>query len=246
MRSHLLHGKVRHRRFRPVTYELEHDVFYVALDLSKIEPVAGRLRLASRNRGNLLTFRDRDHWLPPSDDLQVSVLAHLRAEGFVAEGWRITLITNLRVLGYVFNPASFYLCRDRSGELQAVLIEVHNTYHERHVYTLRPQRHGSGYEASMDKDLYVSPFISMDARYTVRVQDDPGGVRIAIAEDEAGQPLLVATLMLRRARLTDRMLIRLLLRMPFVTHKTMGAIHLHAFRLWRRGVTFHRHSGLAR
>ncbi len=33
MRSHLLEGKVRHRRARPFVYALEHDVFYVALDL---------------------------------------------------------------------------------------------------------------------------------------------------------------------------------------------------------------------
>jgi DUF1365 family protein len=34
----------------------------------------------------------------------------------------------------------------------------------------------------------------------------------------------------------------MLLRMPFVTHKTIAAIHLHAWRLWRRGLTFQRHS----
>jgi hypothetical protein len=96
----------------------------------------------------------------------------------------------------------------------------------------------------MDKDLYVSPFIDMDARYTVRVQDDPGSLRIAITETEHGEALLTATLVLRRARLTDRTLARLLLRIPFATHKTIAAIHLHAWRLWRQGIRFHRHSGV--
>ena len=45
-------------------------------------------------------------------------------------------MTNLRVLGYVFNPASFYLCRDADGLLQIVIVEVHNTHGERHLYTL--------------------------------------------------------------------------------------------------------------
>ena len=98
----------------------------------------------------------------------------------------------------------------------------------------------------MDKDFYVSPFIDMDARYTVRVQDDPTTLRIAITETERDAPLLSATLVLRRAPLTDRMLARLLLRIPFATQKTIAAIHLHAWRLWRRGVRFHRHSQVAR
>jgi len=57
VRSHILHGKVRHRRSRPVEYELEHDVFYLALDLAEIDAVARRLRLFSRNRANVLSFR---------------------------------------------------------------------------------------------------------------------------------------------------------------------------------------------
>ena len=78
MRSHLLHGKVRHRRSRPVDYELEHDVFYLALDLDEIDAVDRRLRLFSRGRRNVLTFRDSDHWLPAATDLRASVRAHLR------------------------------------------------------------------------------------------------------------------------------------------------------------------------
>ena len=37
MRSHLLEGKVRHRRSSPVEYALEHDVYYFALDLSELD-----------------------------------------------------------------------------------------------------------------------------------------------------------------------------------------------------------------
>ena len=246
LRSHLLHGKVRHRRTRPIVYELEHDVFYLALDLDEVDSVCARLRLLSRNRPNLLTFRDRDHWVPEGEDLAASVRAHLADEGFDATGWRITFIATPRVFGYQFNPASFYLCRDTNGTLRTVVIEVHNTHGERRLYTLRPRQRGSGWVDEMDKDFYVSPFIDMEARYTVRVQDDPANLRIAIAETERGEPLLTASLVLARARLSDRMLARLLLRIPFATHKTITAIHLHAWRLWRRGLHFHRHSEVTR
>jgi DUF1365 family protein len=246
LRSHLLRGTVRHRRTQPMPYELVHDVFYLALDLDEIDAVDDRLRLFSRGRRNVLSFRDQDHWVPDATDLRQAVHAHLHDEGFETGDWRITFIATPRVLGYQFNPASFYLCRDGEGLLRAVIIEVHNTHHERRLYTLRPERRGKAWVDAMDKDFYVSPFIDMDARYTVRVQDDPDRVRIAISETELGQPLLTATLVAERYRLTDRTLLRTLLRVPLATQKTIVAIHLHAFRMWRRGFTFNRHSEVAR
>jgi len=74
----------------------------------------------------------------------------------------------------------------------------------------------------------------------VHVQDDPTRLRIAINERHDGQPLLSTSLVLERRRLTNRTVLRMLLRYPLVTHKTVAMIHVHALRLWRRGLTFHR------
>jgi DUF1365 family protein len=246
VRSHLLEGKVRHRRARPFVYALEHDVYYVALDLDELDVVPRQVRLVSRNRPNLLSFRDGDHMAPPAVDLSEAARALLRTEGIDPDGWRITLIANLRVFGYVFNPASFYLCRDAAGELQVVIVEVHNTHHERHLYTLHRPTDERGFAASMDKDFYVSPFIEMVGRYTVRIRDEPGRLRISINEDQAGELLLHTSLDLTRRPLTDRTVARMLVRHPFITQKTIGLIHWHALRLWRRGAAFHRHGAATR
>jgi len=241
VRSHLLEGKVRHRRARPFTYELEHDVFFFAIDLAELDDVVARLRLVSRDRANVVSFRDGDHLLPPATDLPTDILALLRREGLDPDGWRITLVTSLRVLGYVFNPASFFLCRDGQGTLRVVVVEVHNTYGERHQYVLRRVGEDGPFVASMDKAFFVSPFIEMDARYAVHVRDDAGGLRIAIAERYDGQPVLSTSLILRRIRLTDRVLLRLLLRHPVQPQRTIALIHWHALRLWLHGATFLHH-----
>jgi DUF1365 family protein len=245
MRSHLLAGKVRHRRSSPFVYELEHNVWYFALDLDEIDEVASKLRLVSRNRRDVLTFRDDDHMHASAGSLAESVREHLSSHGVDPADWRITLITNLRILGHVFNPASFYLCRDAGGELRVVIVEVSNTHGERRLYTLWPERRGDEHRASMEKDFYVSPFIGMDAGYTVRTWDRPKELRIAIDETEHGSPVLTASLVLRRLPATNRSVGRLLLRYPFVTLKTIGAIYWHALRLWLKGAAFHRH-GTAR
>jgi DUF1365 family protein len=242
MRSHLLEGVVRHRRVRPFAYALEHRVFYVALDLDELDEVPRRVRSISRGRPNLLSFRDEDHLDPPADDLRARMREHLRGEGFDPDGWQVTLVTNLRIVGYAFNPASFFLCRDASGELRAVIVEVHNTHGERHLYSLRGGSTPTGFVDSMEKAFYVSPFIEMAGRYTVRVRDEPTRLRITINEDPGDGLLLHTSLDLVRRRMSDRMVLRLLVRHPFVTHTTIGLIHWHALRLWLHGARFHRHS----
>jgi DUF1365 family protein len=246
VRSHLLEGKVSHRRSRPAVWAMEHDVYYFALDLDELDAVDRSLSLVSRNRRNVLQFRDDDHWPDPATDLRETVLDHLRAAGDDPTGWRIMLVTNLRVLGYVFNPASFYLCRDAAGALRVVVIEVHNTHHERHLYTLRPSMPGGRFVASMEKDFYVSPFIDMEGQYAVHVADDPAHLRIAINERQGGEPLLATSLVLERRRLTNRAVLRMLLRHPLVTHRTIGLIHWHALGLWRLGIRFQRHGEAVR
>jgi DUF1365 family protein len=242
MRSHLLVGKVRHRRARPFTYELEHDVFYVALDLEELDEVAARSWLVSRNRRAILAFHDADHLPGGATAIDRDVRAILRTDGVEPGDWQITLITNLRMFGYVFNPASFYLCRDVGGVLRRVIVEVHNTFGERHLYLLRPSENATtAFQSGMAKDFFVSPFISVDGRYAIHVRDDDAGVRVAIALRQDDAPMLSTSLVLRRRAMTDGALVRALLRHPLLTQRTIALIHWHAFRLWLRGAPFFRH-----
>jgi DUF1365 family protein len=249
VRSHVLEGRVRHRRLQPFGYALDHAVWYAALDLAELDAIDRGLRLVSRNRRNVLTFRDDDHLPAPATDLAHDIRVHLAGEGIDVAGWRITLVTNLRVLGYVFNPASFFLCRDAAGDLRTVVVEVHNTHGERHLYTLHatddpgatPNRLGGG----MAKAFYVSPFLEMDGRYAVQVRDEADGLTIAINERHGDRPMLTTSLVLRRRPLTDRTLLAMLVRHPLVPQRTIGLIHWHALRLWLRGARFHRHGEAA-
>jgi DUF1365 family protein len=252
VKSHVLVGKVRHRRSRPFTYQLEHDVWYVGLDTREIDDVAARSRLIARNRRGVLAFRDADHLVEPATDIDADIRAELRRSGEMPDDWSITLVTNLRVLGYVFNPASFFLCRDADGRLRVVVVEVHNTFGDRHLYVLRqpkaPEAIASAtapFTGGMDKAFFVSPFISADGRYAVHVRDDEG-LRISIVLRQDGEVLLSTSLLLERRPLRDRVLAGLLLRHPFITQRTMGLIHWHAIRLWLKGAPFFRHGAWAR
>ena len=251
MRSHLLVGKVRHRRARPFTYQLEHDVWYTALDTREIDRVARRSRLVTRNRRGILAFRDADHFVPPATDVDAAVRAELRNAGEAPDDWSITLVTNLRILGHVFNPASFYLCRDREDRLRVVVVEVHNTFGGRHLYVLRQpaaaaagqgpgERSVERFTAGMAKAFFVSPFISPDGRYAVHVRDAED-LRISIVLRQDDEVVLSTSLILERRPMRDRTLLGLLVTRPLMTLRTIGLIHWHALRLWLRGAPFFRH-----
>ena len=195
----------------------------------------------------LVQLRDRDHLLPPATDLRADLLAHLRAEGEDPTGWRILLVTNLRVFGYVFNPASFYLCRDAAGALRVVIIEVHNTHGGRRLYTLRPgapRRLPPG----RDGQGLLRLAVHRHGRALPRAWSatSPAGCGSSSTRTSTARRCWPRASTLTRLRLTDRNLARMLVRYPFVTHKTIGMIHWHALRLWRRGVTFHHHGEASR
>ena len=87
--------------------------------------------------------------------------------------------------------------------------------------------------------------LEVAGRYTVRIRDEATRLRITINQDPGDGLLLHTSLDLSRRRLTDRMVLRMLVRHPFVTHKTIGMIHWHALRIWLRGARFLRHSEAA-
>ena len=74
---------------------------------------------------------------------------------------RVLILTQLRVLGYVFNPVSFYWCYRAGGELACMVAEVGNTFGERVPELL----HGPALRYSHDKHLHVSPFFGLDQSY---------------------------------------------------------------------------------
>lgn len=81
-----------------------------------------------------------------------------------------------------------------------VVLEVHNTYGERHAYLLDPagiSRGPAGWHGKhvVDKDFYVSPFNPSSGRYRVHWRLGPDQVSVSIAlSDHGGAPTLTATL----------------------------------------------------
>lgn len=224
-------GRVAHRRFRPRAHRLSYRVFWLLIDIDGIDATGRRLRLFSRDRWNLFSFRAKDYGDRSGAPLRLHVAAALAAAGIAREGGRTLLLTMPRILGYAFNPLSVYFCYRSDGTLAATIHEVHNTFGEIHSYVMAagegeaPLRHESA------KVFHVSPFLDRDMTY--RFNTRPPGETVSVGVSAVGPegPMLAAMLEGARRPLDDRQLARVFLSHPLLTLKVTFAIHWHALRL---------------
>ena len=237
----LLRGQVMHRRLRPVEHRFVYPVFACLLPVHDIERAGNALLRI--DRPGLMSLRFADHGARDGSHPLPWIRGLLAAEG-LPEPHEVWLQAFPRMLGYVFNPVSFWYCHDRDGKLYAVLAEVNNTFGERHAYLvahpdLRPIRGGD--VLVCDKALHVSPFFPVRGHYRFRFvqQGDRLIVRIDYADAEGD--LLHTSIGGRLSPLTTRALAGAFFRYPWLTLGGTLRIHWQAARLYFvRRVSFFR------
>lgn len=226
-----------HRRVRPVVNAFVYPVFYVHLPLRDL--AAAECAVFSVDRRNLLSFYRKDHGRRDGSPLLPWIEGLLAEQGLPADG-EIVLQTFPRVLGYVFNPVSFWFCHDRAGRLIAILAEVNNTFGGTHSYLLH--RNGEpladGEELRAEKVFHVSPFNTVEGGYRFRFQLDCAVQRAHIDYEDGKGELLLTCISGKPRPWSVGALLAAFLRMPFLTLGVMVRIHWQAFKLWIKGVPF--------
>lgn len=247
MNAQLLIGRVWHRRRRPVLNEFSYPVIQIAFALDALQSLARPW--LSLNRFNLFSFHEADHGARDGSPLLPWIRAILERERLDRVDGEIRLQTMPRMLGFVFNPISFWYCHDRAGALRAVVCEVNNTFGGTHSYLIahadqRPIEDTDVFESP--KRLHVSPFCEIEGhyRFRFRVMDD-GIVRVRIDYHDAAGPLLDTAITTRARPLTGMRLLQAFLQHGWNTLATWLRIHFQALRLWTRGVPFHGRRPLA-
>ncbi|MCU0973927.1 MAG: DUF1365 domain-containing protein [Burkholderiales bacterium] len=241
MSALLFSGRVMHYRVRPTTHRFNYGVFFIRFSLDRLEALQGPL--FSLNGPNLFSLRVADYGPRDGSDLRPWIRALLTREGLPFADGEIWLQTFPRVLGYAFNPVSFWLCHDRAGALRAVLAEVNNTFGEHHHYLLshrdgRPITAGDEFVAR--KVFHVSPFFDVRGTYRFRFRADPADSLFRIDYEEGSGKLLYTTISGRAESLSSRALALAFARRPFMTLGVIARIHYQALRLWLKRVNFFR------
>ncbi len=230
-------GEVRHTRLKPAKNAFAYPTYFLMLPMRAMQTI--KTHALAHNRSGLLSFFDRDHG-DGRDNSLAWLDEMLRREGVEDATGEIWLHTYPRVLGYTFKPVSFWYCHADDGTLRAIVVEVNNTFGERHCYLLdRPQY---GHELTADKVFHVSPFCTLEGNYRFRfMRSSHNGIEKTVARidyDDATGPLIETSVSGTLEPVTNAALRKALWRYPAMTFGVVLRIHWQAFKLWRMRVPF--------
>ncbi len=244
MNSALYFGRVRHRRFGRPAHEFSYSVGFLYLDLDELEHVFDRRWLWSVEGFTPYSFSRAGHLGAKSNSLAAEVREFVRARTGRAANGPIRLLTQARVLGFVFNPVSFYYLFETSGErVETIVAEINNTpWNEQHCYVLKGAdavEAGEIQRFRLTKEFHISPFFGMDVEYDWRFGTPGDDLSVHMESLSGGERVFDATLTADRRPLDGPNLARFVARSPAMSATALAAIYWQALRLRLRGATFH-------
>lgn len=229
-----------HLRKKPKGHRFTHKIFMFYLDLDEIDSLCEKNLFLGHNRGRIYSFYDDDHMPFGKSSAKENVLEFLRLKGMTAEVGRIMLLTNLRTLGYVFNPLSIYFCFDKNDQPLYVVPEIGNTFGEIKPFLLDQGTYGDKtFKDQREKDYYISPFTNLDITLDFDLQIPDERLNVRVDDVQAGEKFFYASMTGQRKELNTANLLWYTLKFPFVTLKVIGLIHWHAFLLYLKGIPYH-------
>jgi len=234
----LYEGTMRHRRHEPVSHAFAAKLFFAFLDVDALPASLDRFPMWSARRAAMLRFRREDYLDGTDRPLGVAVRDLVETRTGRRPTGPVHILTQVRTAGWVFNPLSIYFCFSPDGfRVESIVLEVTNTpWKERWWYVVEVTADRPNGPWEFPKAMHVSPFLDRDLTYRLCCAG-PGDKLIVHLEDrKAGRTIFEADLALRRIDLDRRRALTVALRHPLLTWRVTASIHLHAVRIWRKGV----------
>ncbi|MBA2954898.1 DUF1365 family protein [Nocardioides sp. MAH-18] len=203
---------IRHTRRTPWRRSFTHRSHTWVVDLDDLP-----------DHGVLGRFEGRDHLGDPERSIRDNLARFLALQGIELGAGQVLMAAHPRALGFCFNPITVFWVTPEHGDPCAV-VEVHNTYGDRHAYLVHPDAQG---RARTGKAMYVSPFHGTDGAYELAVPVPTDRLHVAVTLHTADGATFSASLSGHR---TDHRAWRA------APEALRGAalIRLHGIALWLR------------
>jgi DUF1365 family protein len=212
----IVKGKVLHQRRTPFKHGLKFTNYLWLVNLNEEQQI----------------FLPKDHFGGEAESMlqAVTEFAKSRGETF-SDSDNLLALASSRTNGYVFNPLSVYWCIDKDGATRWAILEIHNTYGDRHAHLIHPDAQGNG---EINKEFYVSPFFTIEGEYKTRTIIDQDHVVVSVNLYQNNALVFSASFTgeLMEASIKNRL--TAYLRTPFSTLQAMARIKAHGIWLWLR------------
>lgn len=249
-------GRVTHDRFLPREHKFAYHVMMFDLYLDELDTLAhdvkgfvleGNVTGASTPKAwtNNLPGRyvlRRQDFLPQYEGTLDEAARTMYQDhvGDDAPG-RVAILTNLRSLGWNFNPISLYFFYDGEHIVNAVAEVTNTPWLERHLYVLGPPG-----AVEFAKAHHVSPFLEMAGRYRLTYFKPNDRFRLSMklfdldpaAIDGLGAKRFSASMNFDRFGLTSGEVARAARRYPDMAFRVSFRIYVQAARLLAKGIKY--------
>jgi len=235
----LFHGTVFHKRFLPKKHAFRYPSIFICFPVSRISEL--KSRFFSINRFNLFSLKEADHG--NGTGIQQWISTFLKNESVIEADGEIWLMTMPRILGFVFNPVSFWWCLDKSGDLRAMVCEVNNTFGERHFYLLMTADRGvitEKTELNCKKAFHVSPFFEVKGEYHFKFLKEDARRTASIDYKEDDISVLKTVVTGTALPISDKILIKTFMSFGLATLMVVIRINWQALKLFIKGIPFHK------
>jgi uncharacterized protein len=225
---------VTHTRISPKKHAFTYRVFMLAIDLDHFPKIS----FLSHNRFNLFSIDNRDHInTDPSLSIRQNLTAWLAEKGtIIPSDAKILLITFPRVLGYSFNPVSFYYIYSSNDEPITAVSEVTNTYREMKLFPLGDPNADGKFDHTVAKDFYVSPFSDPNDTFHFRVGQPSEKWTVHIDNLTDAKPNLLSSIRGEQRELAASLLAWFAIKYPLISLSIIFRIHLHALLLFLKKI----------
>ena len=231
-------ARVMHARLRPKKNKFIYDVPFFKIDDF---PASTRTIEKKQRFFFFWTLRYRDYGYKNS--LHPILWARRQFDVHKIKGIdKISLITQLRFMGFGFNPISFYCGVNRDKVLIAVLCEVKNTFSGVSWYLIHDE---NGIDESksyqLNKKLFVSPFYQMKGYYRFRFDSSDDTFKSHITyfpDDNPTEKPFFTSMKGTFAKVNPYYLFVLGVRKPLLGFRTIFLIHWQAFKLFVKGIPY--------
>jgi cyclopropane-fatty-acyl-phospholipid synthase len=229
LEARLLFSKTSHKRYRPVPHHFEYTVPFVLLPINQLPTLDKENTLFSYNKRNLYGLYDADYLEIGTESIEEK-LRRIPAFSNISMA-HIWLLTMPRFLNRVFNPISLFLVEEE-GKWGDVLVEVTNTYKEKHLYFLSNTPEGNYISETKTKTFHVSPFLEEGGTYFFKISKNQNLIEVHIRYTLEKVQFYANLIEMKGFPMTDKSLLEITYKYPFETLKTMPRIIKEAAKLY--------------